>query len=74
MPQLRIVLDAETYQRLLEAALSERRPVPFQAEVVLRRAFGLPFPYQLRSARPGARAASGENTAPLAPDSAEVQA
>ncbi len=44
MAQLRITLDSETHQRLLESALAERRPVPWQAEVVLRRALGLPFP------------------------------
>jgi hypothetical protein len=45
MAQLRLDLDGETYQRLLETALSERRPVPLQAEVVIRQALGLPFPY-----------------------------
>jgi hypothetical protein len=44
MSQLRITLDAETHQRLLESALAERRPLPWQAEVVIRRALGLPFP------------------------------
>lgn len=44
MAQVQLNLDAETYRRLLAAALAERRPVPWQAEVVLRRALGLPFP------------------------------
>ncbi len=45
MATLRVTLDRDTYQRLLETALSERRPVPLQAEVTIRRALGLPFPY-----------------------------
>ncbi len=54
MAQLRVHLDTETYQRLLDAALTERRPVPWQAEVVLRRALGLPFPYDPPSKQRGA--------------------
>ncbi len=45
MAQLRINLDTETYQQLLNRALAERRPVPWHAEVMLRRALDLPFPY-----------------------------
>jgi hypothetical protein len=45
MPQVRLDLDSETYRRLAEHALAERRPVNFQAEVTLRRALGLPVPY-----------------------------
>jgi hypothetical protein len=44
MACLSIELDPETYQRLVEAAVSERRPIIWQAEVTLRRAVGLPFP------------------------------
>lgn len=46
MPTLRLDVDQETYQRLVEAAVSERRPIDWQAEVMLRRAAGLPFPYE----------------------------
>ncbi len=44
MPSIKIDLDSETYARLTERAVAERRPVPWQAEVTLRRAVGLPFP------------------------------
>jgi hypothetical protein len=45
MAQLRLDLDQETFERLVEVALQERRPVVWQAEVLLRQALGLPFPY-----------------------------
>ena len=44
MPRLRLELDSETYDRLVEQAVSERRPVVWQAEVTLRRALGFPPP------------------------------
>jgi hypothetical protein len=44
MPDLRLKPDRETYDRLIEIATAERRPVGWQAEVLLRRAVGLPFP------------------------------
>jgi hypothetical protein len=44
MPRLRLDLDQETFQALADKAFAERRPVPFQAEVILRLALGLPFP------------------------------
>jgi hypothetical protein len=45
MARLKLELDQPTFQRLLETALGERRPVVWQAEVMLRQALGLPFPY-----------------------------
>ena len=45
MPRLRLELDVETYDALLALAQAERRPVLNQAEVTLRQALGLPFPY-----------------------------
>ena len=45
MPRLRLDLDFETFEALANKASAERRPVPLQAEVVLRQALGLPFPY-----------------------------
>lgn len=48
MTYLRIALDKETYERLQERALAERRPTPWQAVVELRQALGLPFPYVRR--------------------------
>jgi hypothetical protein len=43
--KLRLDIDGETFDRLLEVAAQERRPPDWQAEVPLRRALGLPFPY-----------------------------
>jgi hypothetical protein len=45
MPRLRLDLDRETFDALADKAFSERRPVPLQAEVILRQALGLEFPY-----------------------------
>jgi hypothetical protein len=45
MAVLKITLDHETFLALTESALRERRPVHWQAEVLLRQALGLPFPY-----------------------------
>ena len=45
MAVLRLDLDADTFEHLVRSAVAERRPVVMQAEVVLRRALGLPFPY-----------------------------
>ncbi len=45
MPRLRLDMDRETFEALAAQALSERRSVAYQAEVILRQAMGLPFPY-----------------------------
>ena len=63
MPILKLDLDSETYGRLVEQADSERRPVVWQAEVALRRALRLPFPYRHES-KPHGGAPAG--SAPLA--------
>jgi hypothetical protein len=42
--RLRIDLDPQTAEALAKSAVRELRPVPMQAEVLLRRALGLPFP------------------------------
>jgi hypothetical protein len=44
MPTLKIDLDPESYDRLIQDAARERRPVLWQAAVTLRRALSLPFP------------------------------
>ena len=44
MATLQIRLDPETHGKLVDSALAERRPVNWQAEVIIRRALGLPFP------------------------------
>jgi hypothetical protein len=45
MPRVRLDLDKETFDALVIRAAAERRPVPLQAEVILRQALQLPFPY-----------------------------
>jgi hypothetical protein len=45
MPRLRLDLDQETFEALANKAFAERPPVPLQAEVILRLALGLPFPF-----------------------------
>jgi hypothetical protein len=52
MAMLTLNLDGETFERLLEVALRERRPVPWQAEVLLRQALRLPFPYPAAARQP----------------------
>lgn len=49
MARIKLDLDSETYQHLLDAALAERRPVHWQAEIMLRQALGLSFPYELEN-------------------------
>ena len=41
MARIKLDLNAETFGRLVETAVTERRPVDMQAEVVLMRALGL---------------------------------
>jgi hypothetical protein len=41
---LRIHVDGDTLEALRVRATAERRPLNWQAEVMLRRALGLPFP------------------------------
>jgi hypothetical protein len=44
MTRVRLELDSETFGRLVEAAVAERRPADWQAEVILMRALGSPPP------------------------------
>jgi hypothetical protein len=44
MPIVRVDLDRHSFNKLAECAVEERRPLPWQAAVLLRRALGLPFP------------------------------
>jgi hypothetical protein len=44
MPRLRLDVDEETWERVVDRAEAERRPPMWQAEVLLRQAVGLPFP------------------------------
>lgn len=42
MPTIKIELEQDAYERLVERAVAERRPIDWQAEVMLRRAVKLP--------------------------------
>ena len=42
--RLKLELDTETAEKLAESAVVEKRPLAWQAEVLLRRSLGLPFP------------------------------
>ena len=64
MPRLKLDLDADTYGRLVEQAVAERRPVVWQAEVTIRRAVGLPFPHDAPDERPPAHASEGQHERP----------
>jgi hypothetical protein len=44
MPSLRLDPDRETFDRIVKEAETYRRPVRWQAEILLRKAVGLPFP------------------------------
>lgn len=48
--RIKLDLDTETTERLIQAAVAENRPVGMHAEVMLRRALGLPFPRPLSAA------------------------
>jgi len=40
MPTINLDLDRETFRILTALAVGERRPIPWQAEIILRRALG----------------------------------
>ncbi len=40
MPTIRIELDTSSFNKLAEIAVEERRPIPWQAEVLLLKALG----------------------------------
>ena len=44
MPTIKLDLDTKTYRRLTKVAIHERRPIHWQAEVLLLQALGLPAP------------------------------
>ena len=64
MPRLKLDLDADTYGRLLDQAVAERRPVVWQAEVAIRRAVGLAFPSDPVAERPPADDQGGVHERP----------
>jgi len=43
--RLKLILDPETFGALLRAAVRENRPADMEAEVLIRRALGLPVPW-----------------------------
>lgn len=42
--RIKLELDQETTEKLVEIAMREKRPPAWQAEVLLRTSLGLPFP------------------------------
>ena len=44
MLTVKIDVDAETYEQMVEEAVFARRPLQRHGGIILRRAFGLPFP------------------------------
>jgi hypothetical protein len=40
MPVLKLEIDVDSFKRLSEIAINERRPIPLQAEVLLLKAIG----------------------------------
>jgi hypothetical protein len=59
VPAIKLDIDQEAYERLVERAVSWRRPIAWQAEVELRQALGLPFPHEAADdAQPAHRADS----------------
>jgi hypothetical protein len=42
LPTIKIDLDPDSFRRLTELAVKERRPIPWQAEILLLRALGAP--------------------------------
>ena len=65
MLRLKLEPDEDTAPRLIKCAASEPRPVPWQAELLLRQALGLAFPYPCQGSHVGETEASlqHENTA-----------
>jgi hypothetical protein len=51
MAILKLDLDGETYQHLVDDAVANRRPIAWQAEMLIRRALGLAIPYPRADAR-----------------------
>jgi hypothetical protein len=53
--RIRLDLDEETLLALTDRALRERRPLSWQAEVILRLGLGLAFPYPPEAEKPHAQ-------------------
>lgn len=53
MARITLELDPDTYQKLVERAVDQRRPIVWQAEIELRRALE-PRPRRERGERPSA--------------------
>ena len=43
MPTIKIDLDPDSFRRLTELAVQERRPIPWQAEMLLIRVLAVPI-------------------------------
>jgi hypothetical protein len=63
MAKVRLELTDETFDRLMRAAVSERRPVDWQAEVLLERALGIRPSEARGGAKPTPQAVDAEKHA-----------
>jgi hypothetical protein len=52
LPTIKIDLDPDSFRRLTELAVEERRPIPWQAEVLLMRALTVPVEGVAQGAKP----------------------
>ena len=65
MPKIGIFLDTEAFQRLADLSDAERRPLSWEAEVLIRRAIGLPDGEPLPQRNDGGMQHDRETTAAL---------
>jgi hypothetical protein len=52
MPTIKVDIDPESFRRLSELAVEERRPIPWQAEVLLIRALALSAKKRAQDTKP----------------------
>ena len=52
MPTIKVDIDPESFRRLSELAVEERRPIPWQAEVLLIRAIAHSAKKRAQEAKP----------------------
>ena len=52
MPTIKVDIDPESFRRLSELAVEERRPIPWQAEVLLIRAIAVSVKKRAQDAKP----------------------
>ncbi len=60
--RIRLELTPEETERLIELAALEKRPIHWQAEILLRRAMGLPWPPEALQAKVSAPTPTKQQT------------